>query len=239
MKHNRILLLFVMLLSVVTLSGCMDVKDMTEEEADMVAEFSAGVLLRYSDTYRWRLITKEQREAGATATPAATPVPTEAPQEADSSNVTPGAVEGQDEPEFQEVALDEIYRLDGVNVLFKGAKSCRKYKNIQVPIHSKERLVVISFDLKNTTSKKKKVNLMKRKIEYLLDINGESYQLGINLLRGYDMKYLSATIPPKKSIQAVLVYTVPKSAVKKGSRANVTIREAGSGKQASYTITID
>lgn len=239
MKHNRMLLLFVMLLSVVALSGCMDVKNMTEEEADMVAEFSAGVLLRYSDTYQWRLITKEQREAGTTAGPTATPAPTEVPQEADGSSATQGAAEGQDEPAIQEVSLDEIYRLDGVNVLFKGAKSCRKYKNIQVPVHNKERLVVISFDLKNTTSKKKKVNLMKRDIEYLLDIDGETYQLGINLLQGYDMKYLSATIPPKKSIQAVLIYTVPKSAVKKGSKADVTIREGGSSKQASYSVTID
>ena len=62
MKHNRIRLLFVMLFAIMTLCGCLDVKNMTDEEADMVAEYSAGVLLRYSDTYEWRLITKEQRE---------------------------------------------------------------------------------------------------------------------------------------------------------------------------------
>lgn len=87
MKYNRILLLSVLFLAVFSLSGCMDVKDMTEEESDMVAEFSAGVLLRYSDTYQWRLITREQRQAaGETSSPApeATITPSEGPQAADN-----------------------------------------------------------------------------------------------------------------------------------------------------------
>ncbi len=242
MKYNRILLLSVLFLAVFSLSGCMDVKDMTEEESDMVAEFSAGVLLRYSDTYQWRLITREQRQAaGETSSPApeATITPSEGPQAAD--NVSGSGVSGDGSAEtsaFQNVSLDDVYHLDDVKVSFSDAWTCKKYKNIQVPLDSDERLLIVAFQLRNTSSKKQSVNLMKRNIDYPLEINGETYQLGLNLLEGNDMKYLKLSLAPKETKKAVLVYNIPKSMAKKGTRATVNIHEAGSNKQATYNITI-
>lgn len=248
MKYNRIGLLFVMLFAIMTLCGCLDVKNMTEEEADMVAEYSAGVLLRYSDTYEWRLITKEQREKAGeepTAVPVATSSPSEPPKatgtgEGSTTDTdTPAVAPSEpDSPVMQEVALDDIYRLDGVSVRFKNAQICSTYKNIQVPAGNKERLLVVTFELHNKSSKTKTVNLMKRNIEYPLVINGETYQLGINLLKGNDLKYLDTKIKPGKTEKAVLIYNIPESVAKRGSRANVTVREAGSDKQATYDMNI-
>lgn len=238
MKYNRMLLLFVLFLAVFTLGGCMDVKDMTEEESDMVAEFSAGVLLRYSNTYQWRLITKEQRQAaGETSSPApeATITPSEEPQTAD--NPTEG--DGTDgTPAIQEVSLDDVFHLSNVKVSFSDAWTCKQYKNIQVPQGSDERLFVVAFKLRNTSSKKCSVNLMKRDIDYPLEIDGATYQLGINLLEGNDMKYLKISLAPGETKKAVLVYNIPKSAAKKGTQATVSVHEAGRDKQATYNITI-
>lgn len=242
MKYNRMLLLSVLFLTAFTLGGCMGVKDMTEEESDMVAEFSAGVLLRYSDTYQWRLITKEQRQAaGETSSPApeATVTPSEGPQA--TVNPAEGGVSGDgstETPAIQEVSLDDVYRLNGVNVSFSDAWTCKKYKNIQVRADSDERLLVVAFQLRNTSSKKRSVNLMKRNIEYPLEIDGATYQLGLNLLEGNDMKYLKLSLAPGEKKKAVLVYNIPKSAAKRGMRATVNVREAGSDKQATYNITI-
>lgn len=242
MKYNRMLLLTVLFLTIFTLGGCMDVKDMTEEESDMVAEFSAGVLLRYSDTYQWRLITKEQRQAagetsspvpGATVTPSAEPQETVNPAEGGESGNS-----SAESPALQDVSLDDVYRLNGVKVSFSNAWTCKQYKNIQVPVDSDERLFVVAFQLRNTSSKKRSVNLMKRNIEYPLEIDGATYQLGLNLLEGNDMKYLKLSLAPGEKKKAVLVYNIPKSAAKKGTRATVNVREGGSDKQATYNITL-
>lgn len=238
MKYNRMLLLFVLFLAVFTLGGCMDVKDMTEEESDMVAEFSAGVLLRYSDTYQWRLITKEQRQAAdetSSPAPEATITPSEEPQASDNP------AEGDDSdgtPAIQEVSLDDVYHLDDVKVSFSDAWACKKYKNMQVRQGSDERLFVVAFKLRNTSSKKRSVNLMKRDIDYPLEIDGATYQLGINLLEGNDMKYLKISLAPGETTKAVLVYNIPKSAAKKGTQATVSVHETGSDKQATYNITM-
>lgn len=239
MKYNRMLLLSVLFLAVFALGGCMDVKDMTEEESDMVAEFSAGVLLRYSDTYQWRLITKEQRQAAADAEASAAPEETASPSEEpqDTDNPAEGGA-SDDGPVYQDVSLDDVYRLSGVKVSFSDAWACKKYKNIQVPLDSDERLLVVAFKLRNTSSKKRTVNLTKRDFDYPLEIDGATYQLGINLLEGNDMNFLKLSLAPGKAEKAVLVYNIPKSAAKKGTRATVNVREAGSNKQATYNITI-
>lgn len=244
MKYNRFLLPAVLLAAMFSLCGCADVKNMTEEEADMVAEYSAGVLLRYSETYPWRLVSKEQREETQQDSTAA-PVPTATP--AGDMQATPGAVEAADEgaggnqpdgSDAQEVALDDVYHIDGVSVRFVKAWSCKRYKNIQVPIDESEKLVVALFQLRNTSSKEKKVSLMKRQIDYPLNINGAEYQLGISILEGNDMKYLNTTIAPGKKITAALVYNVPASAVRSVSQASLTVKENGSNKQATYDINL-
>ena len=59
MKRNSIFILLT-ILSILSLTGCADVSDLTEEQSNLIAQYSAGVLLRYSDSYERRLITKEQ-----------------------------------------------------------------------------------------------------------------------------------------------------------------------------------
>ena len=239
MKYNRMLLLSMLFLTVFILGGCMDVKDMTEEETDMVAEYSAGILLRYSDTYQWRLITKEQRKAAgeeeASTAPQTSAVPTQEPQQTSGSA---GAGNVPETPSVQDVPLDDIYRLKGVKVSFSDAWTCRQYKNIQVNRDSDEKLLVVAFKLKNTSSQKQNINLMKRKLEYPLEIDGSNYQLGLNILEGNDMKYLKLSLNPGQTKKAVLVYNLPASIAKKGTKATIRVQEAGSEKQATYNITM-
>ena len=77
MRYNRICTVLTLLTMAFILGGCVNVQDLTEKEADIVAEYSAGILLRYSDQYERRLITNENnKKETQPADPAATPVPT-------------------------------------------------------------------------------------------------------------------------------------------------------------------
>ena len=52
----------VLAVSVLSLTGCADIKNLSEEQENEIAEYAAGVLLQNSDKYPYRLITKEEKE---------------------------------------------------------------------------------------------------------------------------------------------------------------------------------
>lgn len=59
----------VLAVSVLSLTGCADIKNLSEEQENEIAEYAAGVLLQNSDKYPYRLITKEEKEVTETPTP--------------------------------------------------------------------------------------------------------------------------------------------------------------------------
>lgn len=225
MKHIRILCLL-LIVSMISLTGCMDVKDISEEKADLVAEYAAGVLLRYSDQYEYRLITKEQQmrqEEQGTEEPSVTPAATDA---AEPVATDAGGEAGEQPAETQvpEVSPDELYQLDGIQVSYDSSEFTKQYKNTEVRAGQGETLFVVSFALKNTSGAAKKVNLMDRKIQYTLDVDGNQYYPGINMLPDGTLDYLETTIGKGKTEKAVLIFTMDQERTS-ASNVNLTIEE--------------
>lgn len=225
MKHKKICLGFALLLSLVTLSGCTDVKNLSDEESDMIAEFSAGVLLRYSEDYPYRLITDKQHsveaEVTATPTPVETPVPTEAPTEVPTV-ASNGAIDSSDETTEKKeasVSVNEIYQIEGLEFSYKSYQFCKSYGKGAGLIMAEDgqRLLVVSFGVRNTTGQTKKVNLMNRKIEYTLNLNGSEYLPGISMLKNGGLNYLKTIIQKGKTEEAVLIYSVSEEQTKVSS----------------------
>ena len=46
MRNNRIWMMVILLTVVFILGGCKNVQDLTEKETEMIADYSAGLLLR-------------------------------------------------------------------------------------------------------------------------------------------------------------------------------------------------
>lgn len=237
MKRNRFLCV-VLVVSVISLTGCMDVRDMSEEKADLVAEYAAGVLLRYSDTYEHRLITEDQRkrqdeEQEVTATPeapAATDSPEGAPQSQDAASETP---EETAEP-VPEVTLDELYQLSGIKVSYDSCHFAKKYGSSQIRAEKGQTLLIVSFSLKNVSGTGKKVSLMdRRNIRYTLDVDGSQYSPGINILPNGGMDYLKTSIGKGKKEKAVLIFQMD-AGKKAASSMTLSIEEGN--KKASLKL---
>ncbi len=232
MKHNRIWICLVVALSISLLCGCMDVKNLSEEQADMVAEYSAGVLLRYSDKYEFRLITAEQiakdkaeqeAKSGATATPdvSATPIP-ESTDEPDSpENQSLETTEpAEEKPEDKSIPLNDIYKISGLDFSYQSYEFCNEYpKNAKgkvIPAHAEndETLLVITFNVKNTSGADKTAHLSARNIQYMLNVDGSKIQLqkGSNMmvLSNGGLDYLDTKIKKNKSEKAILIYRLSK-----------------------------
>lgn len=231
MRHGRVLCLVLIGLSI-SLTGCMDIKDLPEDKADLVAEYAAGVLLRYSDRYEHRLITKdqtggEQVDSSTATAPEAEPTPSEVP--ASESPVAADGTTGTAEPTVvPEVTLDELYHLDGVQISYDSYEFTKRYGSTEIRAGQGETLLVISFHLKNTSDSEKKVNLMSRnRMDYTLDVDGSQYSPEITMLPNGGLNYYEDTIAKGKTETAVLVFKMAQERAS-ASAISLAIEEDGS-----------
>ena len=240
MKRNRIVAL-IAILSMISLTGCMDMSNLTEEQSDLVAEYSAGVLLRYSDRYERRLITKEQLDKQGveiedvlpTATAEATPTPV---TDVSTDETT---ADGSSEPEVTEVPgvpVNDFYHLDGVTVAYDSYQFVKKYESIsQIRADKGETLLIVTFLLNNTSGKTKNIDLMHNRtdISYTLDVDGSQYQPGIDILENGGMNNLSTKLKSGKKEKAVLIYLMDHA---QENAASITLTIAEGNQQSKVTL---
>lgn len=236
MKHNRIWLAVMLSVVSAALCGCTGMGSLSEENSDLVAEYSAGVLLRFSDEYRYKLITSEQlvKEKQQSETPeqetAVSPPPTaQAPSAAgnDTAEVS----------EQQSTSLNDIYQQKGLDFSFKSGRFCDKYqenKNVSPIKPGKgETLFVAAFQVKNTSGKKKNVDLRKSGVTYKLILDGSEFRPSINILSNGGLNFLNTSIGGGQKEEAVLIFNV--SAERKNSSAIQLAVEKG-GKTSTIKI---
>ena len=256
MRHNRIYTALLLLISAAALSGCMGVKDLSEEKEDMIAEYAAGVLLQYSDQYDRRLFTKEKEEAktsstadAATALPTADPTATPAPTgsggsdgssssgDSDASSGSDSSSDsdssggrGGDSQETPEptVPLNKLYHVKGLDFSYDSYEFRNQYGGT-VRAEKGQVLLVVHFDVRNTSGRKKKVSLAKRQISYGLTVDGSEYQPQFVILDNMGLNHLITTIPAGKNEDAVLVYRVAKA---RRSASDIKLRIQDGGKTA-------
>lgn len=210
----------VLAVSVLSLTGCADIKNLSEEQENEIAEYAAGVLLQNSDKYPYRLITKEEKEVTETPTPTSTAAQaSDAPQESQ-----PEQTKAAPEDSKKEVSLDDLYHLKGVSISYTSYRLADKYGSSQIRAEQGKKLLVAEFSLKNNSGAKKKVKLIdRRKITYQLNVDGTTYSPQISLLEN-QLDYLEAAIAKGKSQKAVLVFQVDKNATN-ASSINLSIEE--------------
>ena len=212
----------VLAVSVLSLTGCADIKYLSEEQENEIAEYAAGVLLQNSDKYPYRLITKKEKEVTETPTPMpATPTPTPTSAAAQASDAPqesqPEQTAAAPEDSKKEVSLDDLYHLKGVSVLYTSYRLADKYGSSQIRAEQGKKLLVAEFSLKNNSGAKKKVKLIdRRKITYQLNVDGTTYSPQISLLEN-QLDYLETVIAKGKSQKAVLVFQVDKNATNASS----------------------
>ena len=248
MKNNRIKAVIAMLLCVI-LVGCMDYPPISEEQENMVAEYAGGVLLRYSHRYDLRLVSNDIDEDGVedggsvsgaaadTIEPGESPLPstpaeTTGPEATDKpeSSDQPEQSEEPKQPEQAEpteeptVSLNELYDIPGLDFSYQSSKYTNKYPeneddSLAITPEGGQVLYVVSFRIKNTSGKSKRVNLTDRAFHYELEIGGETVLPSISLLPNGGLNYLMTRIPAGETEEAVLIFNLDDS--KRGTKGNV------------------
>lgn len=227
---KKCILLFCLCFSVVVLAGCDSGSELTTEERDKIAEYSAGILLQHYGKYSRRLVRQETAAPDNTEIPAAaTPVPVGKDKEPVESDETPA--EGGQEENLRAVSLNDLYHVSGLNVRYRSYAVCKEYpkktSSFQLSAKKGQRLVVMQFDLKNTAKKPLQVNLGERQIDYQLDVDGATYKPTIAIQKNGGMNYLDTKLKPGQSEKAILVFEIPENSSSFGA-AVLTIKEGDS-----------
>lgn len=210
MVKKRQILLLCLCFSVLMLAGCAQGRNLSEEQQDLVAEYSAGVLLQHEDSYERRLLKQEELAETAQPTVTASSTPKSTPSHAPDR----GSASGEEET-VKEISLNTLYGVPGMDVTYQSYTICREYpkKNsvFQLTAKKGERLLVVKYKVKNTTSKSLKVNLINRQIGYTMNLDGTEYEPTIAIQKNGGLNYLKTTIKPHSSQQAIVVYSIPKA----------------------------
>ncbi|MDE7207556.1 MAG: hypothetical protein K2N90_10445 [Lachnospiraceae bacterium] len=197
MKKIKILGLLAM--SAVMLTGCIDsMPDMTTEQSDMVAEYAAGLLLKYSPNYDYRLVSDEELAAAIaqenaleeeTMTEAATVQESQEDASEEKTETQPGIQEDEteqstesEEPVMQS-GLDadsdlavELGFNEEISLRYQSFEICDSYPQNASGfsgIDAKEgrKLIVMHFDLENTSDEEVECNLYDYSLRLQVNIN--------------------------------------------------------------------
>lgn len=234
MLKKKAIFLLCLLFSVCMLAGCVEKKDLSEEQQDVIAEYSAGILLQHYNKYNRRLVKEEKPESADTQLTAPTATPTPEPDQAGQS--VQGNAEADQQENVNEVSLDELYNIEGLKVDYDsfviGKSYPKKSSMFQLTAKKGENLLVVRFRLKNTKSKPLKVNLIKRKIDYVMNMDGTEYKPTIVIQENGGMNYLKTNLKPGASETAILLFEIPEASQNPES-LTLTVRD---GENASIIM---
>lgn len=194
LKKGKILGIFAMTAALLT--GCADaMPTLTQEESDMIAEYAAGLLLKYSSNYDYRLVDEETIAAAIQAAELEQAL-LEASQEQENGeeestepeNPETAASETEStEPETEEAVtitedldadLAQLLGIEGISMQYQSYGVYDSYpessKGFSVDAAQGKKLLVVRFDIENTAAEEVYCNLFDYSLRIRFQINGAS-----------------------------------------------------------------
>lgn len=205
------------------LGGCLEDTPLTEAEMDVVAEYAAGLLLKYDKNYSTPLyysgsLAEMERLLTPTPIPTPTPVITGTPvtgtnntsgTNSEQSKITPVPL-SPDNPETSR-QLTEILAVENITVSCEGFELMESVvSNEYFTLAAKEgrQYAVVYFELQNNTAEELIFDASKRNLEYSIDINtGTVSRVSLSMLE-QDLQYMPITVPANATAEAVLVFEI-------------------------------
>lgn len=229
----------VIILMVLTFTGCMKQYDVPEDKGDAISEYMAGVLLQGDSGYKDKLLSEEvlgietpddgnHGEEDADITPSITPTPsvTTMPSDHSGEDIKNGS-KGSSDQEGQQYNLTQVIGVKDFNISYVSKKLVNQYPesanslDFSLEPRTGDEFLVITFKVENPLNTQRGFNLMQRNIEYhLTDDEGTNY-LPLFTLLVNDMQYIDVTVSGNQSETGVLIFELPHN--KKLTKSMLTV----------------
>lgn len=238
---NQVKKLYLLIICVLmfSLTGCMKKYPLSETGTDTVAEYMAGLLLKYDRKYSESLLSYQEidqasdSEAAEVETKEAGKVSeTESPKanEEKTGKVSSDKEDGGDnsydenrnndnvnsEGNVIEYTLSEVIGDQNFDIQYVGYRTLDAYPedetNHVFSIDPKEgcQLFEVDFSIENLTEKDKIFDLTGSNLKYRLNINNENSYRPQSVLLENNLQFIKMNIKAGKTISAVLVFEIPK-----------------------------
>lgn len=214
-----------------SLVGCNEVKELTEEETAIIAEYAADLLLKYDLSYDDRLVDgeeklekKEEREQEFPTTAPVTEeqiseeattevkaqVQEDVPEQAENSGETEKAVSDG----FSGDIADLLGRSD-ISITYKDYVISQQYpatdeegKFIYLEASEGYQLFVVRFKVSATTENAADISLIDENIDYKIVCNDSKAAKPMLTILMEDLGTLETTVKPGEEQEAVLVFQI-------------------------------
>ncbi|MDE6435482.1 MAG: DUF4352 domain-containing protein [Lachnospiraceae bacterium] len=205
------------ILCCVMLTGCNDVIDLTEEQSTMIAEYAAGLLLKYDLNYEDRIAegmqeAKTEEGSAETEEEAATEEETEEPEKGVSEKKP---VEVEEVSVGTEHDIAKIVGIEGASITFKDYQVMDQYpttdgddESIYLEASNGYKLLVVRFNVTNTTEDVVDISLLDSSIDYRIVCNGSKAADPMLTILMDDLGTLETSVKPDEDQEAVLIFQI-------------------------------
>jgi hypothetical protein len=193
------------------LTGCASAISLTENEENMIAEYMAKGLLDSQEEYTQALLEP-------TPTPEPTPEPTQPPKELATptpvtSEPTPGGEPSTSTNQQANADFAQVMGMTNIKVEYTKYETVANLSESSYALEAAKgkELLVVYFDVTNTSKKALQFSLGDLDISYLLDLNMELKLKPLITSKNNDLRYIDLSIKKNETIETLLVFEVDKS----------------------------
>ena len=222
MKKGKVLGLFAM--SAMLLTGCIDaMPELTAEQSDIITEYAAGVLLKYSSNYNYKIADEEEvlaamaarQEAAEPETAAETEPETDIVQAEGEANQNTSPTEAETETEAEQIQfvadLDFAAELgiDDLIIHYQSFEICSAYPGdntgFSVDAAQGKKLLVMHFDMEGLPEEDVDCNLFDYEIKMRVNINDTGSTSVLSTLIPNDLGTYMDIVPAGEIVDVVAV----------------------------------
>lgn len=214
---------FLILCTAMLLTGCgAKIPDMTEEQSKEVAEYAAGLLMKYDTHHKSRLLSDAELEAELKRLEAlavrkaelaeldqALKEQKEAEKQEQNQNQTDVIM--PEESAGQGKYVEEFYGLEGVTVRYQGYNVADAYPEggediyFRMQANSGKKLLVVNFVAKNETDSDITLDMISIAPRFKIGINGEAAHYALSTLLMDDLANFRGTLAAGEETNLVIM----------------------------------
>lgn len=212
---KRLIIGLTIFLSLV-LTSCASIEEATVDDTDVIAEYTASLLLKYDRSYKEELIDESYLETKPPDT-----------EEVLVDEVGQDIEQDRPKPTTVNPSENEIPKVSSLTDILDNKDIVIAYKNHDLydsyPVEPEDsyfalektegkKFCVFEFTITNNSSNESNINLVKNEIIYQLKIDSTTYNPLLTLLEN-DLQLLNVDIKGKSSKIGHLVFEVPKDTI--------------------------
>lgn len=227
------------------LTGCTNsfdhMPDLTEEESALIAEYAAGILLKYdknagklaSDA---EIAAADEREATLAANTAEFLAAQESKEENDQENASETASAEPASSGTSEIPFEGIAQFAGVSgfqIEYAGYMICDSYPPADsadmvfaMDATAGNKLLVLQFTAENTTAEDMELDMLSQNIRYRISVNGGEMKSALSTLLLDDLSSYKDVIPAGTSVVLVLTREVTEEEANEISTISLSLKNA-------------